>query len=130
MVANIRRLTVFNLAENAHMLPQNLGASVTDVGATWVLNAYTVPGDRVFELHRAVVANTGGAVPTITEIITNGPRRLERRVPAVNVPIIVTGPIWLLPNTVVTFQNTGGDATTDMVWSLYGVEYDWSNFNV
>lgn len=124
-----RRLTQIDMGSTARMLPINLGATVTNPGAGWTLNAYTVPSGRVFCLDYAYVTFIAVLAPTVLEITTSGPRRLVRVVPVINSPLCaVGGGIWLLPTTVVTFTATGGDAATDYVWSLYGREYDWTDF--
>ena len=121
------------LAGIARMVPIRDDAIVSDVGADWIVDAFTVPQGRVLALDWASLALLSGTAPsririTVIGTTAGGSAILVRQPPpAGDVPIFLTSTVWIEEDVIVRLQNEAGDGTTDMLWAFAGRLFDWQD---
>lgn len=130
--ADFETVEVPNIGSIGRMVPVHETNTVFNVGANWWAAVYTVPSGRILALDWAEFVATSGVIPTIFHIrVFNTPTAgwPIRQAPAgVNQPTMITNTIWLPSGSYIQFQITGGDATTDLLWSISGRLFDWTDF--
>ncbi|KKN00280.1 hypothetical protein LCGC14_1139410 [marine sediment metagenome] len=119
------------LAGIARMVPVHDDAVLSNVGSSWTTNAYTVPSGRIFALDWAHLVCHGGLLPTYLAIQIHDAASarqawlINEKPSDTNDPTLITNTLWVPETWIVHFAIGGGDATTDITWSVSGRLFDW-----
>jgi hypothetical protein len=127
-------VVVGNIGSYGRMVPVHETGAHGNVGGGWTVTAYTVPPGRVLCLDAAHVTCYSGVTPNWSQIALHDSggivaSYLARELYAVdNTPVYLPNRVWVPSGWTVRFRNSGGDGTTDMIWSISGRLFDWSDF--
>lgn len=119
------------LAGIARMVPIRDDDTLSNVGASWTVDAFTVPAGRVLAIDWARLQSFSGTLPTVLRIAlagagAGGNTELLRETPvAVNLSVSLTNTVWLEEAGILRFAIGGGDDTTGIGWAFAGRLFDW-----
>jgi len=132
--ADFETIEVPNIGSYGRMVPYHKNQVLTNVGANWSVVGYTVPSGRVFALDWAMLIYRSGLAPSSLHILlydSGGTRQAwpVRYTPSgPNDPGVISNTLWVASGWDIEFLIGGGDATTDVTWSLSGRLFDWTDF--